>query len=212
MAGVDWIGEGLDRTDAARRLYEAGVPVSAIAITLGIGETTVTRNAKAGGWTAPEVMKSLYDKATEKILATREARARDETALMLTDDEADKLVEDLGSRDVTLPERAAQYTALMSRVAMRVAVLHLRSTDQSLLANSDKLAQLDKIARRALQIDAPVTGPVKSGGTVVNVMSSMTAGLPPALTGEAAARLERECLTFADVALPPVIEGAFQKK
>lgn len=210
---IDWTEKGHDRMDAARRLFEAGAPIHAIAAATGLTEPAIHRYARDGKWFAPEALQSLYSEVVERAVVKKEKQAREETALLVTEDEAEHLIEELGASDVTLPERAAQYQSLMSRVSMRVAIMHLRMTDQALLDNAEKLWKLDAIARRTLKLDAPVNVPTsgKGGGnTVVNVMSSVNT-LPPALTSEAAMRLEQERVAFNNGALPPVIEGSFTK-
>ena len=206
---VDWHKVGHDRLDAARRLYEAGAPLHAIAAATGLTEPSIKRSAHREGWTAPEALRHVYEKATETAVAVQAKQNREDTALLISDEEAERLVESLGSQDVTIPERAAQYSAIMARVSMRIAVMHLKMTNQELLDNATKLSQLDSIARRTLNIEAPTaSGGSGSGRTVVNVLSSATAGLPPALSGEAGVQLEKERIVFSTPgALPPVIEA-----
>lgn len=210
---IDWSDKQHDRMDAARRLYEAGAPIHAISATTGLTEPAIHRYARDGKWFAPEALTSLYAEVVEKAVVRKEKQAREETALLVTDEEAEKLMEELGSSDVTLPERAAQYNAIMARVSMRVALMHLQMTNQSLLDNAEKLAKLDTIARRTLKLDAPAVMPTNNkggGGTVVNVMSNVNT-LPPALSGEAGFRIEQERVAFSNGALPPVLEADYEK-
>lgn len=202
----DWSKIGIDKVEAARRLYEAGAPIYAISSTTGLTESAIKRHAENYQWAVPEELRDAFAEATEAAVAVKAEKNREETALLITDAEAERLLDQLGARNLTLPERANQYSAIMARVAMRVAVMHLKMTSQELLDNASKLGQLDIIARRALNIGPSSGDPASKSDskTVVNVMAS--AGLPPALSGEAGVRLQQERLVFSTPgALPPVI-------
>ena len=212
---LDWSSVEHDRLDAARRLYEAGAPVHAVAAATGLTEPSILRQAKKDGWVAPEALKRIYSDAVEHAVTVRAKEARASSALSISPAEAEELIETLGSRDVTLPERANQYTAIMARVAMRVAVMHLSMTDNDLLNNADKLMKLDVVARKTLSLtEAPAAPPSLSGPrsshTTVNVMA--TAGpLPPLLSGEASVKLVQEKVLFETGGLPPIREAAASK-
>jgi hypothetical protein len=184
-------------------------------VSTGLTEGVILREAKKSEWVVTDTIREAFQHSVKKAAVEEVKKQRESSLMRLTDEEADDLVEQLCSKDLTLPERGNQYTAIMARVAARIAVMHLRMSDQDLLENSDKLQKLDLIARRTLKMDGAVgTPPSNPGGgrTVVNVLATASTGIPPALTGEAGARLEREKkILSVPGALPPVIDGEFEE-
>ena len=203
-----------DRIDAARRLFEAGAPVFAVAAATGLTEAVIIRQSKTDAWSVPDAVKRVYADVVDRSVTVRAEEARASSALSISEEEAAELIKVLGSRDVTLPERANQYTAIMARVSMRVAVLYLSMTDEDLLKHADNLAKLDSVARRTLHLGGaappnPTLGQ-RTAHTTVNVMATSNA-LPPLLSGEAAVNIVQEKVLFQAGGLPPIRGAAVQK-
>ena len=178
---------------AMRTLYEAGVSPAFIAKRLGLTERQVVTTADDAKWSVTKAARDEWE-STVKVAAEKLLEDTDvTTSLVIDDTEVDALLEEIMCKERTIPERAALYEAMMSRVALRVGVIAMRMKDVELIKNVDALTKLDALARRSLSggSDKARSGSLTFGGNGggmapvnVNVLASSRA-LPPMLAGDA---------------------------
>jgi archaellum component FlaF (FlaF/FlaG flagellin family) len=192
-----------DTLRALRILYESGAPAAFISARLGMPEKTVVSAAAVNGWKVSSKARDEWLKEVDKAAEAKVESERNSSALLISADEAEILVEELGSKERTVKEQAVIYDGMMARVAMRVGVMALQMTNSELLKNVDSLSKLDIFARKAF-------GPVleskpRSERTTVNVMAS-AGGLPPMVSDMASVKVmaDKEAL-LTPGGLPPML-------
>jgi hypothetical protein len=139
------------------RLYEKGKSNPEIAADLGIPVSTLARWSSKGKW------------KLRKQLASGPKTELGALAPTFGDDTLAKISE------LTFEEKQTRYAEIMSDHALRVAYTVRSLSPQGVIVNADKIAKLDSVARKALNLE-------ESKPPVVVNIALLSQSEPPQLT------------------------------